>query len=113
MFKFGKAHARQPAPQDDPPTAGEERLRATEAALHATEAASREVLEQVADLVHLADRAGNLTYVNRTWQQTLGGSGGGGSTPSWPLVRAQPIMQRAIRRCTPVRRCRSRPPSTP
>ena len=88
MFKFGKAQARQPAPQDDPSTAGEERLRATEAALHATEAASREVLEQVADLVHLADRAGHLTYVNRAWQQTLGGSGGALDAFLAPSARA-------------------------
>ncbi len=80
MFKFGKALGRQAAPHDDP-FAGAERLQTTEAAL-------RDVLEQVSDLVHLADAAGHLTYVNRAWQQTLGGGEGTLDTFLAPSARA-------------------------
>ncbi len=68
MFKFGKAQERQSTPQGD--------SSAVEARLRATEAAVRGVLEHTSDLVHLADATGQLTYVNRAWQQTLGGGGG-------------------------------------
>ncbi len=80
MFKFGKALGRQAAPHDDP-FAGAERLQTTEAAL-------RDVLEQVSDLVHLADAAGPLTYVNRAWQQALGGGEGTLDTFLAPSARA-------------------------
>lgn len=68
MFKFGKAQARRSALQDGSSTVA--------AQLRATEAALRGVLDHTSDLAHRADATGQLIYVNRAWQQTLGGGGG-------------------------------------